>query len=805
MESLLKECRYAWRTLLRTPGFTLTVVATLGIGIGASMAIFTVVHALLLRPLPYPASSRMVMVWQDMTGRGGPEREWFTPPDFVDVREQTSSFSALAAVGVWNPTVNTAAGAESLSGAIVSSGYFDVVGVEPRVGAGFGPERERAGATPAVVLSHALWQARFGGEPDIIGRIVHFNDVAHDVVGVMPEGFRDPLFDAQVWRSRVIDPAGPCGRGCYTLRVLGRLKPGVDARAATTDVNLLAARLGALYPATHRDVGFRVVPLKDDLLASTRPALLALAVAVALLLLVAIVNVANLLVARAGVREREVAIRSALGAGRGLLVRQLLVEALVLGISGAVAGGVLAAWAVDALIALAPAGTPRIDEVAIGMTSLAFALVGGILAAVAAALGPALQSVRGGLSEVLKETGGLRVSIGRRRARSALVVAELALALTLLTGAGLTLKSLARLQRVDPGFDPARVLTGFYGVPRAQYASEAEVRIFITSALERIRAIPGVVDVATTSILPMQAGGGDNDTGFLIEGRPLATDETAPGAWYRFVSPNYFTMMGMRMVAGRGFSADDRAGAPAVVVVNEAFQRRHFPGESALGKRLRFDTDAPPAEIVGVVADTRQRGLGEAPVHEMFLPYTQSTDRGVNFMVRTAGKPLALANAVRDAIRELDPALPPPAFRALDDVVTETIALPRLYSAFFTFFAAVALLLAAVGVYGLTAYAVAQRRQEIGVRVALGARARDVVGLIVRQSMTLAAFGVAIGLAAVYALSRPLGQLLFEVSARDAATFAAVAGLLAAIVLVASWLPARRAARIDPAVAMRPE
>jgi predicted permease len=801
----LQEFRYAWRTLVKAPVFTSTVVATIGIGVGATTAIFTLVHALLLRPLPYPDSSRMVMVWHDMTRRGGPPSEWFTPPDFMDLRAQTSSFAALAAVGGWFPTVRDADGAEALSGAVVSSGYFGVVGVQPLLGAGFGPEREQPGATPAVVLSHGLWQRRFGGAPDVIGRTAQFSDVAHEIVGVMPEGFRDPLFDAEAWRSRVLDPAGPCGRGCYTLRVLGRLKPGVDPRAAAADANVLAARLGVEYPVTHRDVGFRVVSLKDDLLARTRPALIALAVAVALLLLIAIVNVANLLVARAGVREREVAIRSALGARRGVIMRQLLVEALVLGIVGAAAGAILAFWAVDALIALAPPGTPRIDEVALDATSLAFAVAGGIVAAVAAALGPALHAVRGGLSEVLKDTSGHRVSIGRRRARSALVVAELAIALTLLIGAGLTLKSLVRLQRVDPGFDPDRLLTGFYAVPRARYASEEEIRVFITSVLERVRAIPGVVDAATTSILPMQSGGGDNDTGFTIEGRPLAAGEAAPGAWYRFVSPNYFSMMGMRVIAGRGFSDADRSGAPPVVLLSEAFERRYFPGESAVGRRLRFGSETPPAEIVGVIADTRQRGLGEPPIHQMFFPYTQSTDRSMNIMVRTAGEPLALANAVRDAVRELDPALPPPAFRALHDVVSETIALPRLYSAFFAFFAAIALVLAAVGIYGLTAYAVGQRRHEIGVRVALGARARDVVGMIVRQSMMLAAIGVALGLVTVYALSRPLAQLLFEVSARDSATFAAVAALLAAIALVASWLPARRAARIHPAVALRPE
>ncbi|MBR9988581.1 MAG: ABC transporter permease [Gemmatimonadetes bacterium] len=801
MANLMSEIRYAWRALYRAPGFSLTVVATLAIAIGAAVAIFAVVNALLLRPLAYPDSDRMVMVWQDLTRRGGPEREWFTPPDFMDLREQTSSFEALAAVGDWGPAMATEDGAEALEGAIVTSGYFDVVGVQPALGAPFHPATEQPGATPVVVLGHELWQRVFGGERNAVGSTIRLNDVAHEIVGVMPEGFRDPLFaDAQVWRARVLNTA-TCGRGCYTIRVLGRLKPGVNATTATAEAATVAARLAAEH-STNRDVDFNVVGLKDDLLASTRPALIALSVAVALLLLIAIVNVANLLVARAGVRERELAIRTALGAGRGAIVRQMLVETAVLGVVGAAAGALLALWAVDLLTALAPEGTPRIEQVRVDGAALLFALMAGILAAVGAALGPALYTARGRLAELMKDSGGHRTSPGRRRGRSALVVAEVAIALMLLIGSGLTLRSLSRLQQVDPGFQPRGLVTGEYFLPPARYPGDDELRAFIDQATEPVAAIPGVQEVAVTSRLPMTQG--DSDTGFEIEGRVLGPDENPGGSWYRMVSPNYFDVMGMRIVAGRSFTADDRAGGVNSIVVNEEFQRRHFPGGSAIGARLGFGGEQR-AEIVGVVADARDRGLGSAPIVEMFFTTAQVGTRSVTFVVRTERPASAVGTSVRDAVRTIDPALPPPAFRAMEERVAQTIALPRLYSAFFTFFAAVALLLAGVGVYGLTAYTVGQRRQEIGIRMALGARARDVVAMVVGQSMLLTAAGLGIGMLAALVLARPLAALLYETRAHDIVTFAAVPTLLAAIALVACWLPARRAARVQPLNALRSE
>ena len=804
MHEFMQDIRYSWRALLRAPGFSLTVGATLAIGIGATVAIFTVVNAMLLRPLPYPDSDRMVMVWQDLTRRGGPAREWFTPPDFVDLRDRTSSFTALAAVGDWGPALQTQSGAEALTGAIVSSAYFDVVGVHPAIGAAFRPDTERPGAEPVVVLGHDLWQRAYGGDPAVVGRTIRLNDVSHQIVGVMPQGFRDPMFDAEIWRSRVVDAAGSCGRGCYTIRVIGRLKPGVGAGTATADAGVVAARLAEEY-RSNRDVTFTVTGLKDDLLAETRPALIALGVAVTLLLLIAIVNVANLLVARAAVRQRDLAIRTALGARRSLLVRQMLVETALLGVLGAVAGTVVALWAVDLLTALAPAGTPRIEEVRVDSTALLFALLAGVLAALAAGAVPAVFAARGGVAAVMKDAGGMRTSRTRQRARSALVVAQIAIALVLLIGSGLTLKSLARLQQVDPGFSPQGLVTGAYFLPPARYESDEQVRAFLATARERVAALPGMSDVATTSVLPMTDG--DSDLGFLIEGRTLGADEQSPASWFRMVSPNFFDVMGMHIVAGRGFTRDDRAGDDIVysVVVNEEFQRLHFPGGSAIGARLLLGDDGPRAEIVGVVANTRHRGLGTSPIVEMFMTTTQVGSRSAVMVARTDLEAGVAGAAVRNAVRSIDPSLPPPAFRDMEELVAQTIALPRLYSAFFTFFAAVSLLLAAVGVYGLTAYTVGQRRQEIGVRVALGARANDVVRMVVGRSLRLTLTGLGIGLVAAFALARPLAVLLFELGAHDIATFTIVPAILGIVALAASWLPARRAAHVDPLMALRAE
>ncbi|MGH7467009.1 MAG: ABC transporter permease [Longimicrobiales bacterium] len=800
--TLRHDLHYAWRTLRKSPGFMFTVLATLAIGIGATTAIFSLVNALLLRPLPFPQSDRMTMVWQDHTKRGGPAQEWFTPPDFRDLRDRNNSFVALAAVGNWGPTLTADGQAEMLSGAVVSASFFDVVGVRPALGAPFTAQHELQGQTNAVVLGYTLWQRRFGSDRTIVGSNIQLNDQPHIVLGVMPEGFRDPLFSAtEIWRARLGVPQG-CGRGCYTLRVIGRLKPAVTVQAASAEATALSSALARDFPQMLQDVSFRVHSLQENLVAPARVGLIALSLAVGLLLLTACVNIANLLVARAGVRERELAIRSALGASRWIIARQLFIEVALLGVLGAALGGLLALWGVDMLVAMAPPGTPRLDEVRVDAAALAFAFVAAMIAALGAGLGPTLQTARSRLGDVLKGSGALRTSLARRRTRGALIVGEVSIALALLIGAGLLVKSFARLQQVDPGFNLENVATGFIGLPGARYRDPASVQQFVQTLLQETRRIPGVQAAATTSILPMN--GGDNDANFLVEGRPPAPDGRDPAAWYRFVSPDYFAVMQMRLVTGRFFTVDDHASSARVVMINETLARRHFAGENPVGKRLLLDGNAAPAEIVGVVGDIRQRGLDQPTVQEYFVPVTQNTNSAINLVIR--GTREADFNApVRTILRRIDPNLAPPTLTSMETIVGRTVALPRLYSAFFAFFAIVALLLAAVGIYGITAFAVTQRRQEIGVRLAVGARADQVVSMVVRQSMTLAITGMAIGLVAAALLSRVLSKLLFEMSARDLATFVSVPILLAMVALAACWLPARRAAGVDPLHALRRE
>jgi predicted permease len=797
------DLRYAWRALRKSPGFTFTVLATLTIGIGATTAIFSLVNALLLRPLPFPQSDRMVIVWQDHTRRGGPAQEWFTPPDYRDLRDRTSSFVAVAAVGPWGPTLTGDGQAEMLNGAIVSAPFFDVVGVRPALGEPFNAQHELDGQTNVVVLGHTLWQRRFGSDRTMVGKTIQLNGQPHIVLGVMPEGFRDPMFSAtEIWRARLGVPQG-CGRLCYTIRVIGRLRAGVSVQAASAETTALSTALAGDFPQALRDVSFRVFGLQENLVAPARTGLLALSLAVGLLLLTGCVNIANLLVARAGVRERELAIRSALGAGRWVIARQLFIEVALLGSLGAVFGGLLALWGVDLLVEMAPPGTPRLEEVRVDAAMLVFALVASMIAALAAGLGPTAQAARSHLGNVLKGAGGLRTSTARRRTRSALIVGEVSIALALLIGAGLLLKSFARLQQVEAGFAAENVYTGFIGLPAARYRDAAAVDQFVQSMLAELRRVPGVQAAATTSILPMNPGG-DNDSDFQVEGRPPAPDEGGIPGWYRYVSADYFAAMRMRLAAGRFFTTADRANSPRVVIINETLARRQFAGQNAIGRRLLLNGGTVPAEIVGVVGDVRQRGLDQPTVQEFFIPVTQDADNNINIVMRMAADTDPSAS-LRNVLRQLDPDLAPPTLTTMQAIVGGTVALPRLYSAFFAFFAIVALLLAAVGIYGLTSFAVTQRRQEIGVRLAVGARADQVVSMVVRQSMTLTIAGVAIGLVAAALLSGVLSRLLFEISARDLATFAGVPMLLAMVALAASWLPARKAARVDPLNALRRE
>ncbi|MGH7553267.1 MAG: ABC transporter permease [Longimicrobiales bacterium] len=802
--AIVQDVRYALRTLIKSLVFTFTVIATLAVGIGANTAMFSFVDVLLLRPLPYATPDRLVAIWEDFSSAGGPAQEWFTPPDFADVRDQTRALDAVSIYNGWTPNLTGSGEPERLTGAIVSANYFSLLGVPPAVGRAFSAE-DAEGDGRVIVLSDALWQRRFGGDRGVLGTTLSLDGEPYTLIGVMPPSFRPPLLPAELWRPATATTfSAGCGRSCYVMRVLARIAPGATLERARADLASIANGIREQFQNEKVGFTFALVPLAEQLSGPVRPALLALLGAVGLLLLIACVNIANLLLARAGAREREVALKLAIGAGRGAIVRQLLIESVTLGLIGGAAGVLLAYWGIDALVALAPAGTPRIDEVAVDGRILGFALLLSAATGLVFGLVPALHLSRPNLSQTLRE-GGPRASGVRGRVRNALVVTEMAIALTLLAGAGLLMKSFLRLQAVDPGYRPENVLTVNMLLPRTSYADAPQLTVFYDELLARLRRRPGVTTVGATSILPLS--GNNSDVGFLIEGRPLPSDRTeAPVAWYRQVTEEYFAAIGMRIVQGRGFTERDRADAPPVVVINETMARRYWPNEDPIGKRI--DDGGPEnrwVTIVGIVADSRHSSIDQAPLVEMYLPFQQRPTRALTLVLRTAGDPLGLVPAVREEVRAADPELPLGAINTMEQLVSDAVALPRLYLSFFAFFATVALLLASIGIYGVTANAVAQRTQEIGIRMALGAQSADVIRMMVRQAMVLVALGLVLGLGLALVLSNTLTTLLFDLSPTDPSTYALIAATLALVAFVATWLPASRATRVDPIVTLRTE
>ena len=806
MSTLWQDLRYGMRVLLKQRGFTLVAALALALGIGANTAIFSVVNAVLLRPLPFPEPGRLLVVWTDHRARGGPEVEWASPEEFEDWRGQNSVFERMAGYTGWGPTLTGQGEPEQLSGAAVSADMFPLFGVEPALGRGFLPEEDRRGAERVVVLGHGLWQRRFGADPGVIGRVITLGGEGHTVVGVMPAGFKSPLQPrAELWRT--LRPAlGPgCGRGCIVLRVVARLRPGVPLERARAEMSTIARRLEAQYPDSQKGVGVALVPLHDQLVRGVRPALLVLLVTVGLVLLISCANVASLTLAQATARAREVAVRLALGAGRGRVARQLLTESLLLALVGAAAGLLLAFWMVDLLKAFSPPGTPRLDEVRIDARVLGFTLVIGLVTGLVFGLVPALQTSKPHLNQALKEGGkGTSAGARSRRLRQTIVVAEVALALTLLVGAGLLLKSFVRLQRVDPGFNSRGILTATIGLPRTGYPERRQITAFYGQLIERLKALPGVQAAGAVSDLPL--GGGASDVSFVVQGRPLPPPGQRPAAWYNSVTTDYFRTMGVRLLRGREFGERDSEQAPRAVIISETMARRFFPDEDPIGKRLGNGEDDNWREIVGVVADVRHFGLDAEARPTMYFPDRQAPSRGMSLVVRAGGgDPLALAGAVRGAVLALDPNLAVAGLGTLDALVSDSIATPRFVLLLIGAFAGVALLLAAVGIYGVMAYAVGERTHEIGVRMALGAQPGDVLRLVVGQGMTLVVAGVGLGLVGAFALTRLMATLLFQVSATDPLIFASVPAVLAGVALLACYLPARRATRVDPLVALRYE
>ncbi|HTM24588.1 MAG TPA: ABC transporter permease [Vicinamibacterales bacterium] len=805
----MSDLRYAIRTLVKHPGFTAIALLTIALGIGANTAIFSIVSAVLWRPLPYPHSERLMMVWI-YNPRQGFDKDVASYPTFTDWRNQSRSFEHLAAYFGASLSLTGAGDPAQLRGARVTPAFFPALNVQPALGRWLTEQDAAAGHERVVMMEHGLWQARFGSDPAIVGRTIQLSGQPYEVVGVMPAGFQYPE-GAALWVP--LAPVGPYkelmeSRGSYWLNVIGRLRPDSTEAAAQTEMNTIARRLEQQYPDTSGGQGVRVTSLHDEIVGDVRRALLVLFGAVGCVLLIACANVANLLLTRATGRHRELAIRAALGAARVRIVRQMLTESLVLALAGAAGGLLLATWAVAALQQAAPTNIPRLTSIAIDMPVLLFTLAMAIATGLIFGVAPAWQSASANQSEGLKEGGrsGGEGSRGRR-VRHTLAVIEVAVALVLLVGAGLLARSLAVIAKTDLGFNPRNVLALSIELPRYKYSEDARIIQFYEQASERIAALPGVqsVGVGSTVLLGPLPG----SAMLSVEGRPSPRNAVNIPVPYDTVTNGYFKTLGIPLTRGRLFGPEDTAAAPARVVVNQAFVRRFFPSEDPLGKRVTFnnpeDKNVQWLTIVGVVADTRRGGIGRPPWAEVYFPLAQSADPRLTVLVRTAGDPIAMARAAQQQVWAIDQAQPVASIRTLEELLARAQANRRFTMMMLAMFAAVALLLAAVGIYGVIAYSTAQRTHEIGVRVALGATRVDVLQMVLRDGLRIGAAGTVIGIAAAAAASRLLSGLLFGISPHDPLTFVALPTGLLMVALLASWIPARRALAVEPITALRGE
>src|SRR5215213_2113113 len=807
LADLLHDLRYAARLQRKNPGFTIVAVIALALGIGANTAIFSVVNTILLRPLAYKDPERLVMVWEDATRHGYP-RDTPAAANFVDWRDQNQVFEGMAAIDDTSFNLTGAGDPERLEGRRVSANLFPLLGVDPQIGRVFTAAEDQPGAQRVVLLSYALWQRRFGGDPNIVGRALTLNGESHVVVGVMPARFQLPSSDDQAWVPIAFTQQETGNRGRHYLQVLARLKPGVSLTQAQSEMSTIAARLQQQYPQFNTELGATVQPLQEHLVGDIKPALLILLGAVGLVLLIACANVANLLLARAAVRQKEIAVRVALGARRWRLIRQFLTESVLLSTLGGLVGLAIAYGGLVLLKAFIPENISQAREISIDVKVLGFTFLVSVATGLIFGLAPAIQAARLNQIETLKAGGrDAATGGGGKRLRGLLVMAEVAISLVLLIGAGLLINSFLRLRNVDPGFRAGNLLTMKIVLPESKYGEVERRSAFYTELIQRVQSLAGVRSAAVTTNLPLYRQG--NSIGIGIEGQPAPPPGQERIVVTRIVSPGYFDTMGIPLLRGLQLTEQDTDTTPNVVVISEAMARRYWPGEEVIGKRIATGRIRKPEDwiqVVGVVKDVRQFELTAEPKPQMYLTYKQAAFFDArDLVVKTDVDPASAAATVRKAVWEIDKDHPVSNIHTMEEILADSIARQRFSMLLLAIFAAVALVLAGVGIYGVMSYSVAQRTHEIGIRMALGAQTGAVLKLAVGYGLKLVIAGLVIGLIAAFALTRVMSTLLFGVTATDPTTFTLISLLLIAVAALASYIPARRATKVNPIIALRYE
>jgi predicted permease len=811
MDNLLKDLRYGFRSLLKQPAFTVIAVLTLALGIGANTAIFSVVNAVLLRALPFPEPDRLVMIWEDASFAGFP-RNTPAPANYADWKAQNHVFTEVAALDQRSFNITGDGEPEKVEAYAVTANFFPLLGVQPLLGRSIQPDEDKPGAGKVVVISYGLWQQRYGGESNVIGRELLLNGEKHTVIGVMPSRFQFLESYVRLWVPIGFSAEELAERGGHYLSVVARMKPGVTFEQANAEIHTIQQRIAHDHPDEAGRISAYVMSLRDQVAGDVRRPLLVLLVAVGFVLLIACANIANLLLSRAASRRREIAVRTALGASRLRIVRQLLIESGLLAAAGAICGLLLASASFAFLQRLIPDALALSTGLKLDPRVLSFTLLMALLTAVIFGLAPAFQASRLDLNEALKQGGGRTgLHAGGNRLRSAMVVSEIALALVLLVGAGLLIQTFMKLREQYSGLRPENALTLRTVLPLPKYSEQPKRTAFYNQVLERMRSLPGVISAGYTTTVPLSWKGGTN--GFYPEG--LTVEQARAGglsydANTRQVSADYLKTIGIPLLRGRYLNDDDKEGTLPVALINETMARQYWPGKEAVGKRFQVgdpDGKKPWITIVGIAGDVRQMGVDEPVKAEMYFPYQQVNDQLWFFaprdlVIRVAGDPLSIVGAARNEIHQVDPDQPIANVRTMDEVLGEETATRRLGMTLLTVFAGVAMLLASLGIYGVLAYFVVQHTQEIGVRLALGAQRRDILELVLKKGMTLVLLGVVIGLAAAFALTRLMASLVYGISTADPLTYGMISLLLGLVALCACYLPARRATRVDPMVAL---